>query len=97
MGQASVHRAETCRFESCHDHVREHTLKSDHNMITVYGSHTNAIIGVAVCVVMVLGVLLRGCCVMMWCGVRLCDSVRGRDVSWCWGDATRARTQRTYS
>ena len=60
MGQASAHRAETCRFESCHDHGREHTLKSDHIMITVYGSHTQAISGVAVCVVMVLGFLLFG-------------------------------------
>ena len=79
MCQASAHRAETCRFESCHAHVREHTLKSDHNMITVYGSHTHAIIGVAVCVVMVLGLVVCGCCVT--CVVVMCRGVGGGHVA----------------
>ena len=75
MGQASAHRAETCRFESCHDHVREQTLMSDRNMITVYGSHTHAIVCVAVCVVMVLGLVVCGCCVT--CVVVMCRGVGG--------------------
>ena len=66
-------------------------------MITVNGSRTHAIICVAVCVGMVLDVLLCGCCVVLWCGVRLCASVYGHVVRRCWGHATRTRTQRTYS
>ena len=93
---ASTDRAESCRFEPCHGRVREHTLKSDHNMITGYGSRTHAISCVAVCVVMVMGFLLCGGCVMLCCGVRLCASVYGYVVLRCRGHATRTRTQRTY-
>ena len=71
MDQASAYTAAACRFESCHGHVRDNALTSEHNMITVDGSHTHAIICVSGCVVMVL----EGGCIVVWLA---CDV-----VVWC--------------
>ena len=71
MDQASAYTAAACRFESCHGHVRENALTSEHTLITVDGSHTHAIICVSVRVVMVLGVLVVWlvCDAVLWCAV----------------------------